>query len=123
MQGTWTICRSELNELNDIAIPRYFKSNAHSTQLHIFADASQFAFGAVAYARTYQSNENVSVQFICAKGRVAPLKSDNQSELTIPKLELTAALIATRLFVYLRDNLPIKFNDVFLLEAICGESS
>lgn len=114
LQGTWTICRSELNELNDIAIPRYFKSNAHSTQLHIFADASQFAFGAVAYARTYQSNENVSVQFICAKGRVAPLKSDNQSELTIPKLELTAALIATRLFVYLCDNLPIKFNDVFL---------
>ena len=55
--------------------------------LHSFADASLKAYGAVVFLT--QGNE---VSFIIAKSRVAPLK-----QLTLPRLELMAALVATRL--------------------------
>ena len=60
--------------------------------LCIFSDASKKAFGACAYFtwRT-ESNEYVT-RFIAAKSRVAPLKP-----LTIPRLELQAAVLPTRL--------------------------
>ena len=75
----------------DVAIPRqYFPKHTASTQpyqLHVFADASPLAYGTVAFLCREQD-----VSFIMAKARVAPLK-----QLTLPKLELMAALTAARL--------------------------
>ena len=56
--------------------------------LHIFADASTKAYGAVAYL----VHQNKQVAFIMSKTRVAPLKP-----LTLPRLELSAAVLAARL--------------------------
>lgn len=58
-----------------------------SNRLHIFADASFTAYGAVAFL----CSDN-STSFVMAKFRVAPLKP-----LTLPKLELMGALITARL--------------------------
>ncbi|KAI8422683.1 hypothetical protein MSG28_006454 [Choristoneura fumiferana] len=62
-----------------------------NTQLHVFCDASTKAMCAVAYWR-WTCNGNVFVAFIASKCRVAPVKP-----LTVPRLELQAALLAARL--------------------------
>ncbi len=60
--------------------------------LVVFCDASRLAFGACAYIRWQLNNGAFGVRFVAAKSRVAPLK-----ELTIPRLELQSAVLASRL--------------------------
>lgn len=61
-------------------------------EIHGFSDASQLAMAAAVYLRTPSDNNAFSVQLVCSKTRVAPLK-----RLTLPRLELTAALLLARL--------------------------
>ncbi|GFT13879.1 DUF1758 domain-containing protein [Trichonephila clavipes] len=56
------------------------------------ADASKSAYGTILYLRFVTCNNEIETSFICSKSRVAPLKS-----LTLPRLELTAALLPARL--------------------------
>ena len=58
--------------------------------LHHFADASQIAYGVVSYLRV-EEEDRVSTTLLMAKSRLARLK-----EMTIPRLELSAATLATR---------------------------
>ncbi|XP_063989736.1 uncharacterized protein LOC135168999 [Diachasmimorpha longicaudata] len=90
----WRKFRAEINELDKISIPRWLRLSTESIniQLHGFADASKSAMSAVVYIRSKKLNEPTSTIIVCAKTRVAPLK-----EMTIPRLELTAALLLTRL--------------------------
>ena len=88
----WNCVADDLQMAVKTTIPRcYFdhnrNDNDHLPQLHVFADASTKAYGAVVYIR--QGNHT---SFVIAKTRVAPIK-----QLTLPKLELMAALVATRL--------------------------
>ncbi|XP_065192504.1 uncharacterized protein LOC135823588 [Sycon ciliatum] len=86
----------ELPLLASVAIPRCLQPPdqpvASNVQCHIFADASEKAYGAVAYYRVQGSTEEVTSRLIAAKSRVAPL-----STTSIPRLELQAAVIATQL--------------------------
>ena len=69
------------------AYREYFQFTPSSpVALHIFADASTKAYGAVAYL-----HQNKQVAFTMSKTRVAPLKP-----LTLPRLELSAAVLAAR---------------------------
>lgn len=60
-------------------------------QLHVLTDGGEQAYACVAYRRITYDDGTVSVALIGSKARVAPLKP-----LSIPRLELQAALIATR---------------------------
>ena len=86
----------ELPALSTITIPGcYFQGNIETTELHIFIDSSQSAFSAVACLRAKVNNGKgmtTELAFVFGKARVAPKKA-----LTIPKLELQAALLAARL--------------------------
>ena len=75
----------------------------HSTQLelHVFADASERGFGVVSYLRIVAPSGTISCSFVMAKCRNAPLK-----KLTIPRLELQAAVLAARMFLKLKSELP-----------------
>ncbi|XP_045023635.1 uncharacterized protein LOC123468017 [Daphnia magna] len=67
----------------------YFKTG-EIKELHVFVDASQLAYGAVAYFCNDDSSS-----FVFSKSRVAPLKTEKKL-LTIPQTELMAAVIGTR---------------------------
>ncbi|XP_067658347.1 uncharacterized protein [Haliotis asinina] len=60
-------------------------------QLHIFSDASERVYGAVAFLRTVYQGK-VYVSFVQARSRVAPKR-----QLSIPRLELSAALVGAQL--------------------------
>lgn len=81
--------------LNSLKISRYLHSGdyAYRFELHGFADASTKAYGACIYARSFSYNkETWTVNLICAKSRIAPLKMQ-----TIPRLELYGSLLLAKL--------------------------
>ncbi|XP_070138504.1 uncharacterized protein [Drosophila bipectinata] len=61
-------------------------------QLHIFVDSSQSAFAAAAYWRATYENGDVQAHFISSKTKCAPMRT-----MSIPRLELQAAVLGTRL--------------------------
>lgn len=70
----------------------YERSGYTNLQLHVFCDASTKAMCAVAYWRWLDNNKQVRVAFVSSKCRVAPVKY-----VSVPRLELQAALIGSRL--------------------------
>ncbi|XP_077992825.1 uncharacterized protein LOC144446858 [Glandiceps talaboti] len=84
---------SELPLVSEMAIPRCYQHYpTEDTSLHTFTDASSQAFGAVTYLRSVYGDGSVSVRFVVARAKVAPLKA-----VSIPRLELMAALLGLRL--------------------------
>ena len=97
----WTGILADIRKSNVISINRVFFPDITSTtslQLHVFADASTKAYGAVAYLSNLEQTS-----FVMAKGRVAPLK-----QITLPKLELMAAVVAAKLARFVIEFLCLK---------------
>ncbi|XP_070137291.1 uncharacterized protein [Drosophila bipectinata] len=61
-------------------------------QLHIFVNSSQSAFAAAAYWRATYENRDVRAHFISSKTKCAPMRT-----MSIPRLELQAVVLGTRL--------------------------
>ena len=102
-------------KLSEFKVDRYVSFiNKDYLEIHIFADASVKGYGAVAYLRTVNNdNRKVTSNLICSKNRIAPLDSGN-IKLTLPRLELTACLVAVRLYEFLKRNIELKI-DRFIL--------
>ena len=96
---------SGLPLLGQLTIPRcYFTEPVDRIELHMFGDSSQDDFCAVGFLRARLSSlHKTQISFIFGKARVAPMKA-----LSIPKLELQAALLATRL----KDDIMSALNHV-----------
>lgn len=93
MQSVWEGYINCLNELNSFNIPRWLGSdNEKQIEVHGFADASMKAYGACIYMRTTDKDGNITCQLVCAKSRITPIKV-----ISIPRLELCAALLLSRL--------------------------
>ncbi|GFW36070.1 integrase catalytic domain-containing protein [Trichonephila clavipes] len=96
LRHKWQQWSSEAEGLTEIKIPRFYLGNIDQEifkcEIHCFSDASKSAYGTILYLRFVTCNNEIETNFICSKGRVAPLKS-----LTLPRLELTAALLSARL--------------------------
>ena len=71
---------------------RYFNRERDKADLHVFADASEDTMCAVAYLRSQPKDYSADLAFVLEKCRVAPMR-----HLSIPRLELQAAVIAVRL--------------------------
>jgi len=97
----------EATRLSGITIPRRYggaTGGESPLTLHVFADASERAYSAVAYIQ-----EGHSVSLVFAKAKLAPLK-----KLTLPRLELQAAVLATRVRSFIAEKLGVSFSQVRL---------
>ncbi|CAG2216955.1 unnamed protein product [Mytilus edulis] len=98
LQLQWKDLAKDIGIVTSMKLPRqYFTGNTNSRSLHVFVDASMKAYGAVAYM--YLSKGH-SAALVMAKTRVAPVK-----KLTLPQLEIMAAVIGVRLTQHLKSTL------------------
>ena len=104
----WKMWRSSLQKVEAIQIPRFcLPGGSSNLELHIFCDASTEAYGACAYLKT-EEVEKAESFLISGKSRVRPLK-----QVTIPRLELQAAVTAVRMASQLRRELHLVIKDEF----------
>ena len=93
---SWERWRTNLPKLESIKVNRCIKPNEFgpvtNTTLHHFSDASEIAYGQVSYIRVENQNGCIHTTFLMGKSRVAPMK-----QTTMPRLELTAALVSSRI--------------------------
>lgn len=97
----WRTWLDELRRISECLVPRCYSGVIRTTkelQLHLFADASEAAFSCVAYWRIQVSEDEYDVSFIAGKTKCAPPKM-----LSVPRLELQAAVLATRLSASIKE--------------------
>ncbi|GFY27750.1 integrase catalytic domain-containing protein [Trichonephila clavipes] len=89
----WMNFYQKLSKVNNFKIPRCILLPATvRIEIHGFSDASERAYAAVAYIKCFNESGQSRTRLLCSMSRVAPLKT-----LTIPRLELSAALLLFRL--------------------------
>nr|CAI5864955.1 unnamed protein product [Callosobruchus analis] len=93
---------SDDNNVKTLGILWNPSQDSFQYSIHAFSDASQSAYGSCIYIRSQNQRRETFVSLLCAKSRVAPLKS-----ISIPRLELCGALLSARLTVKVLDSLKI----------------
>ena len=109
----WKNWLTNLSKINHISLPRWYGFtfvNTSCIELHIFAVASNSAFGTVAIF-IYKKQDTVKCSFGLSKSHLIPANS----KISIPRLELQAAVMATRLKVSLLEEIKENITQLFLL--------
>ena len=105
----WTQWAQKLDCLANLKIKRCIKPDGlaeeYVAELHHFADASEYAYGAASYLKIYDIHGNSACSLLMGKSRLAPIKP-----LTIPRLELSAAVVAVRLHQMIMSETDIKID-------------
>ncbi|KAG7313499.1 hypothetical protein JYU34_000634 [Plutella xylostella] len=104
----WNDFYNSLNIMGPIVISRFAHlDNSACIQLVGFVDASSStAYGCCLYLRVVDTAGNVSISLLSSKSRVNPIKK----ELTVPRLELNAAVLLAKLAKRVHDILSLKVN-------------
>ncbi|XP_036146050.1 uncharacterized protein LOC118646705 [Monomorium pharaonis] len=93
MHTEWQEFARQFDAINQFAVDRNLVIDENcGYQIHGFCDASNVGYGAAIYIRSEDRRGQVAVRLLCAKSRVAPLKTT-----TIPRLELCGALLLAQL--------------------------
>ena len=95
------------------AVPRWvnFKSTeTKKVELHIFADASSKTYGAAGYINII-SNNSKHCNLVLRKSKIAPMKNKLT---TIARLELQAALLASRIKLTVTQEMDIHIGNIYL---------
>ena len=110
LKDRWNKWLSDLNNLKIIQVPRnLYPSDFDDViryEIHNFSDASTSGYGCCSYLRVICGNGRIYCSLIVGKSRVAPSKVT-----TIPRLELTAALLSVKMCSMLRKELTYKISD------------
>ena len=105
----WRLWLSDLPLLSSVAMPRCLRpvdfGQIQDAELHHFANASQFAYGTVSYARLVNENGRIHCSFLAGKSRLAHMK-----QMTMPRLELSATVLAIRMNQILQEEFQLKFD-------------
>lgn len=107
VQPDWLLWVQKLPEIENINIDRWYGVSYNPEvefELHTFVDASEEAYAAIVYLRVLVGSSSCC-RIVSAKSRTAPVKA-----LTIPRLELNAAVLGTRLAISVQKQQTICFT-------------
>jgi hypothetical protein len=105
----WQRLQHKLPNVKCIQIDRLVvsKERLERIELHGFSDASEVAYGACIYLRSIDVQGKITTRLLCSRSRVAPLK-----RLSLPRLELCAAMLLAEMYQASLRALKISFNKV-----------
>ncbi|XP_064642839.1 uncharacterized protein LOC135497072 [Lineus longissimus] len=105
----WERWKCDVRKLQIFSVNRCFHpcdfGEVASTELHHFSDASEKAYGSVCFVRQTSHNGKIHCTHVFAKSKLAPL-----NRLTVPRLELLAAVEAVKIDQMLRQELDIPIT-------------
>ena len=115
----WQDWLQEVPKLEQFAVERCLKPKNSgrivSSQLHNFSDASDEGYGAVTYLSLVNEARNVHCAFLMGRSRQTP-----QKLVTIPRLELSAAVVATISNRMMQHELDVAVNEeLFWTDSMC----
>ena len=125
LRKNWREILKQINQIKYISFHRSItpEDKIGSPSLVLFSDASNEAYGTVAYTRWKVPN-GYECRLIATKCRIAPLKIND-----IVRLELCGAVVSKRLRCYIEKELKMKFERVYhivdseIVKAMINKSS
>jgi hypothetical protein len=101
LRPRWEDWVNELLQLQNLRVDRCYKppgfGELQKAELHHFSDASLQGYGECSYLRLVNRNGHIHCALVMAKSRVTPRKA-----VTVPRLELTAAVVAVKVSQFLQ---------------------
>ncbi|KAI5715899.1 hypothetical protein M8J77_024346 [Diaphorina citri] len=113
IQDVWNVFQQELSLLSNMSFNRHIDVYLDSDVTLVgFGDASEKAYACAIYSVVKSPHGEVLTNLICAKSKVSPLKT-----LSIPRLELCAALLLSKLMKLVVDTYSarVKIKQIFCL--------
>jgi len=107
----WKEFQTSLVDVNTLRVPRLIvgSSGDNVISMHGFCDASENAYGACLYIQSLDaSSGKMTVNLLCSKARVAPLRRQS-----IPRLELCSALLLAKLINSVRRAIHISIKEIW----------
>ncbi|XP_025999410.1 uncharacterized protein LOC113007157 [Astatotilapia calliptera] len=112
LKPRWESWLLDLRNLADIKIQRCYLPEGFEKveryELHHFSDASVKGYGECSYLRAISVSNQVHCSLVIGKARVTPTKVT-----TVPRLELSAAVIAVRTSDLLKGELEVQAKEFF----------
>jgi len=109
--NAWKSWIQGLDSLNRVSVARCFKlpyKEMQCIELYVFFDGSTIGYGVACYVRTVYVDGHIDCGFAAGKSRVS------SPNLTIPRLELTAATVAAKLCALISTELKYEFERIIL---------
>ena len=107
LKAEWERWRADIHSLENMKVERCFKpedfGQVKTAELHHFSDASCEGYGQCSYLRLVDDNDKIHCSLVMGKSGVVPLK-----QVSIPRLELTAAVVSIKVSATLQDELEYK---------------
>lgn len=76
--------------------------------MHEFSDAFSYPYAAVVYLKVISKSGRATISLIAGKSKVAPVKP-----MSVPRLELSAAVLLARLINFIRQFVPIPASSCY----------
>ena len=109
LRSRWDRWKSDILNLDKCEVRRCLLPNGFGlvkkVEMHHFSDASKIGYDECSYVRVINQAGDVHCSFLMGKARVTPLK-----HISVPRLELTAALVAAKMSAFLEREL--KYDEV-----------